>query len=184
MKRKAFTLTEILVVISIIILLASLSFPLFQRAKFSANKTACISNLRQIGVAINLYREQHDGTDGGTAAAMGLPEEIGPNFSSAVLFCHGNDPRNLGYSRTYPDGSSSQEQQRAWAQYVQLVGNSAVILFDDNHQGSYPKSLDWEVWSAMGLQLDGGVVVRRRMGFPRNYYWWHPEVKRSWLNQG
>jgi prepilin-type N-terminal cleavage/methylation domain-containing protein len=60
MRRKAFTLIELLVVIAIIATLAAILFPVFARAKHAAKKTACISNLSQIGKAINMYMVDAD----------------------------------------------------------------------------------------------------------------------------
>lgn len=58
--RRAFTLIELLVVIAIIAILAAILFPVFARAKAAAKKTACISNLSQIGKAIGLYMIDSD----------------------------------------------------------------------------------------------------------------------------
>lgn len=60
MKRKAFTLIELLVVIAIIAIIAAILFPVFARAKKSANQTKCVSNLSQIGKAIGLYMVEYD----------------------------------------------------------------------------------------------------------------------------
>ncbi|MES2459417.1 MAG: DUF1559 domain-containing protein [Armatimonadota bacterium] len=59
--RSAFTLIELLVVITIIALLAAILFPVFARARDQARKTTCLSNLKQIGVAVSLYTSDHDG---------------------------------------------------------------------------------------------------------------------------
>lgn len=58
--RRGFTLIELLVVIAIISILAAILFPVFARAKEAAKKTACLSNLRQIGVGFQLYLNDYD----------------------------------------------------------------------------------------------------------------------------
>lgn len=50
-----FTLIELLVVIAIIAILAAILFPVFTRAKNSSRTSACLSNLKQIGLAIKAY---------------------------------------------------------------------------------------------------------------------------------
>lgn len=61
MKRRAFTLIEILVVVAIIALLAAILFPAFSRARESGRAIACTSNLKQIGMALNMYSEDYNG---------------------------------------------------------------------------------------------------------------------------
>ena len=66
--KKGFTLIELLVVITIIGLLAALLFPVFARARERARQTVCVSNLHQIGLAIQMYQADYNGV---------LPETFG-----------------------------------------------------------------------------------------------------------
>jgi len=57
--KGGFTLIETLVVIAIIGVLAGMVFPVFARAKTTARMTTCMNQLRQIGLAMVMYREDY-----------------------------------------------------------------------------------------------------------------------------
>ncbi len=61
-RRHAFTLLELLVVIAIVATLAAIAFPATTRVIQASRATACISNLGQLGVALNLYLAEHNQT--------------------------------------------------------------------------------------------------------------------------
>jgi len=58
--RHAFTLIELLVVIAIISILAAILFPVFSQAREKARAISCLSNMKQIATAVNLYVEDND----------------------------------------------------------------------------------------------------------------------------
>src|SRR4051812_22817807 len=60
-KPGAFTLVELLVVIGIIAILVAILLPTVSRARSMSRRTACLSNLRQVGTAIHDYANANNG---------------------------------------------------------------------------------------------------------------------------
>jgi prepilin-type N-terminal cleavage/methylation domain-containing protein len=101
--RRGFSLTELLTVIAVVGILAGLLLPAFITARQSARMAPCISNLRQIGMALRMYMDDHNG-----GRPIGFqPVYDGGYFKSpAVLLCPDDPTGNWGgiYAREHYAG--------------------------------------------------------------------------------
>jgi prepilin-type N-terminal cleavage/methylation domain-containing protein/prepilin-type processing-associated H-X9-DG protein len=88
--RRGFTLVELLVVIGIIALLISILLPSLNRARETANRVKCASNLRQIGQAILLYSNENQGAYPRTLFSTGFPLVPALNGYNAATSAIGN----------------------------------------------------------------------------------------------
>jgi prepilin-type N-terminal cleavage/methylation domain-containing protein/prepilin-type processing-associated H-X9-DG protein len=83
MKRRsdAFTLIELLVVIAIIAILAAILFPVFAQAREKAREASCLSNLKQISLALKMYSQDYDER---LFASGNLPAQGDPAWNTRV----------------------------------------------------------------------------------------------------
>jgi prepilin-type N-terminal cleavage/methylation domain-containing protein len=103
---KGFTLVELLVVIGIIALLISILLPSLNRARETANRVKCASNMRQIGQAILLYANDNKGAYPRTVATGGTPT-WGTGATSS-------DPFVSGTAVSANDVTAKPEQLHSW----------------------------------------------------------------------
>lgn len=115
--RRAFTLIELLVVIAIIAILAAILFPVFAQAKASAKKAACLSNQRQLGIALTMYRADNDGI----------------NF----FFAHSVDP-----SRANPAVPFGATRENRWWNQIQPYLKNLELLASPSDPSPRPSPLE------------------------------------------
>ena len=115
----AFTLIELLVVIAIIAILAAILFPVFAQAREKARAISCMSNARQLSLAIEMFAQDHDeyypkamfndqadaGVPWGNPWWFGWEQVISPYIKDNMLFHCPSDSQS--YIRCYNDASGN-----------------------------------------------------------------------------
>ena len=114
-RRRAFTLVELLVVIAIIALLIAILLPVLSKAKQAANRTGCMSNLRQLSIAYQLYAGDNKGympmgwPDPGAESPPNRPQPPATWFVPIFLGTSLPIPPNTG---TAPNGNTEEAIKR------------------------------------------------------------------------
>ncbi len=104
-RRSAFTLIELLVVIAIIAILAAILFPAFARARENARRASCQSNLKQLALGIEQYKNDYDTKypGFGQPGNLGWAQNVQPYLKSLqILQCPSEPTGAPDYSQPLP----------------------------------------------------------------------------------
>jgi type II secretory pathway pseudopilin PulG len=182
-RNLAYTIAELCLVVGIVLLLAALLVPVLVRASQRSKDAVCASNLKQIHLAIALYRGVYDG-DGryGPLGEMGLPRSLKPLYpeyidSQEAFKCSaGHVPPGFGAYLLLFHSEDMDTQTPRWRDYAKRYTEDAIIIADLNHnwEADYVMS-PYKKHRATGLYLGGSVRVLSRAGDPTIRLWWNEE---------
>ncbi len=122
--RRAFTLIELLVVISIISLLISILLPALSSAREAARSVQCLSGLRQLGFALEMYAD----ANGGQVPPKGVPHPSGTGTRSSVYLWFGDGGTGSVGTLTYGDYTAA---DRPLNEYISAEdgGNAIEVTY-------------------------------------------------------
>jgi prepilin-type N-terminal cleavage/methylation domain-containing protein/prepilin-type processing-associated H-X9-DG protein len=196
MKRKGFTLIELLVVIAIIAILAAILFPVFAQAREKARQAACLSNLKQIGLALGMYLQDNDeqfpmgnySTPGGLitwrqllepyikAGVAGIETNATAQEKKSIWVC----PNSGG---SYPSVAGTKFAKAATAaaqlgtQPMRSYGANGYLVFDDYYWagGTQPAKL-------AAIPHPANIIFVAELGAVpgRDNVWGRDEVDKGW----
>lgn len=143
--RSAFTLIELLVVIAIIAILAAILFPVFAQAREKARQASCMSNGKQMGLAVLQYVQDYDES---TPMACGYTGEGYSNWWDASWVTMVQPyVKNIGVFRCPSDGAEQTSNADNWVRDAISYSANSYIVWEDGirARGAFTPGGDWNV---------------------------------------
>ncbi len=163
-ERRGFTLIELLVVIAIIAILAAILFPVFARAREKARQTSCLSNVKQIMLAVQQYAQDYDERMPRHGNSPDWTDQIYPYVNNVQVYncpsASNNGPTTLAelgalFNYSYNYYSNSGQNNMKLAQIARP--SEALVILDGSYYISNP-------WRNDGSAIDNDGVPRHNEG--------------------
>jgi prepilin-type N-terminal cleavage/methylation domain-containing protein/prepilin-type processing-associated H-X9-DG protein len=174
-KRDGFTLIELLVVIAIIAILAAILFPVFAKAREKARTSSCLSNCKQIGLAVIQYVQDYDEHfpygpyNGGNGPALGFM--VNPYINNGQVWRCPSDSVSGGSVQTTPNAgtvATGAFMNVSYAYNIAWIGNTGLALAAV--QAPATGCMAWGAWGGGSWVCDwigvSGAPNARGEGYP------------------
>lgn len=175
-KESGLTLLESLTVISIVALLASLTYPTLLNGIREAKKARSMSQMRQIHAALLVYVENEEGEG---PLGLGLPPSLlvlrqVEKLPRSLFETGGNNWKAPSYPAVYtwlpPHPMVGQEDlMDRWHQYVDATSRNPALILDETFTSNFGQ---FSMKSAFAIFFDGHIETRRARGSMTDYDLW------------
>ena len=181
MRKRAFTLIELLVVIAIIAILAAILFPVFAKAREKARQSSCLSNTKQLAIAVMQYAQDYDERmpvashwpyTGGTTYWY---TALAPYMKSTQLYVCPSEDTPRGYGWNYQNlgyyGGSTPTLGSGYSTPLAKINQPAeTIVLGDSPDAGYWGAGNWFIYGPTQVNSPNpagdnlGNVSRRHNG--------------------
>ncbi|MGE3310331.1 MAG: DUF1559 domain-containing protein [Limisphaerales bacterium] len=146
-RSEGFSLVELLIVIALLALLASILLPSLSGAKESARRVQCVNNLRQLAITWEIYANDHG--DRVVPNGYGTPETLGPTKLWVVGDTHRNRPSFTNESYLLDPRNAAFAEYLKSASIYRCPSDSVTIEIDER---SHPKTRSYALNGYLGWQ--------------------------------
>lgn len=177
--RRAFSLLEVVVVLSILFLLFTLSFPTFAASRSKAKVVRSLSQMRQIHQAYAMYRNDYHMEDNFVAIpGLGLPGYLNiAQLGVQSLVDTGGNPTPwpaARYAAPHPIPGMPDHAIDEWNLYAE-TGQPMICLVDYTHNGGNPRDDVQKLRIVYGIYFDGRLERKVSRGILTRWSLWHSE---------
>jgi type II secretory pathway pseudopilin PulG len=171
------TLLEVMIVVTVTAVLVAMLYPVVRQALKRAKENVCVSNLRQMVAALDIYRANYDGTGiYGDYASMGLPPSKPSPVPAELLSIMKLNCTGVSFlSQIDTPLYMAMWIRRDWERTVTEHKDDTAVYADLNH--SFPGRSIFSTGNthrAFAVYLSGYVKTKTKKGDPTTVSWWSP----------